>query len=65
MKSNKYISMVIKYTEKLEKNINSELHEGTKWKHKTEQKMYWKNTSQKNNRCYDSNLLHLWQSLRV
>ena len=29
-KVNKYISMVIKYTEKLETNIKSELHEGTK-----------------------------------
>ena len=29
-KINKYISMTIKYTEKLERNIKSELHEGTK-----------------------------------
>ena len=36
-KVNKYISMVIKYTEKLETNIKSELHEGTKWIHKTKQ----------------------------
>ena len=28
--------MMIKYTEKLETNIKSELHEGTKWIHKTE-----------------------------
>ena len=46
-KVNKYISMVIKYTEKLETNIKSELHEGTKWIYKTKQKMYFKNTSQK------------------
>ena len=40
--------MVIKYTEKLETNIKSELHEGTKWIHNTkQQKMYCKNTSQK------------------
>ena len=39
--------MMIKYTEKLETNIKSELHEGTKWIHKTKQKMYCKNTSQK------------------
>ena len=39
---------MIKYTEKLETNIKSELHEGTKWIHKTKQKkMYWKNISQK------------------
>ena len=37
-KVNKYISMVIKYTEKLETNIKSELHEGAKWIHKTKQK---------------------------
>ena len=30
--------MVIKYTEKIETNIKSELHEGTKWIHKTKQK---------------------------
>ena len=30
--------MMIKYTEKLETNIKSELHEGTKWIHKTKQK---------------------------
>ena len=29
-KVNKYISMIIKNTEKLETNIKSELHEGTK-----------------------------------
>ena len=62
-KVNKYISVVIKYTEKSETNIKSELHEGTKWIHKTKQK---KNVLQKyftkNSRCYDSNL-HLWQSL--
>ena len=37
-KINKYISMMIKYTEKIETNIKSELHEGTKWIHKTKQK---------------------------
>ena len=37
-KVNKYISMMIKYTEKLETNIKSKLHEGTKWIHKTKQK---------------------------
>ena len=37
-KGNKYISMMIKYTEKLETNIKSELHEGTEWIHKTNQK---------------------------
>ena len=36
---NKYISMMIKYTEKLETNITSESHEGTKWIYKTKQKM--------------------------
>ena len=55
-KVNKYISMVIKYTKKLETNIKSELHEGTKWIHKTKQKMYCKHTSHKNSRCHDSNL---------
>ena len=30
--------MMIKYTEKLEANIKSELHEGTKWIHKTKRK---------------------------
>ena len=35
---NKYISMMIKYTKILETNIKSELHEGTKWMHKTKQK---------------------------
>ena len=39
---------MIKYTEKLETNFKSELHEGTKWIHKTKQKkMYCQNTSQK------------------
>ena len=40
---------MIKYTEKIEKTIKSELHEGTKWVHKSKQtkKMYWKNTWQK------------------
>ena len=54
--------MMIKYTEKLETNIKSELHEGTKWIHKTKQN---KNILQKyftkNSRGYYSNL-HLWQS---
>ena len=39
--------MVIKYTEKLETNIKSELHEGAQWIHKTKQKQYCKKTSQK------------------
>ena len=57
-KIKKYISMMIKYTEKLETNIKSELHEGTKWIHKTKQK----NVLQKYfTKGYDSNL-HLWQS---
>ena len=29
---------MIKYTEKLETDIKSELHEGTTWKHKRKQK---------------------------
>ena len=50
-------------TEKLETNIKSELHEGTKWIHKTKQKhVLQKYFTKKNSRCYDSNL-HLWQSL--
>ena len=45
---NKYISMMIKYIKILETNIKSELHEGTKWIHKTKQKKkYCKNTSPK------------------
>ena len=54
--------MMIKYTEKLETNIKSELHEGTKWIHKTKQKHVLQKYFTKNSRCYDSNL-HLWQSL--
>ena len=60
-KVNKYISMMIKYTEKLETNIKSELHEGTKWIHKTKKNVLQKYFT-KNSRGYDSNL-HLWQSL--
>ena len=61
-KVNKYIIMMIKYTEKLETNIKSELHEGTKWIHKTKQRHVLQKYFTKNSRCYDSNL-HLWQSL--
>ena len=55
--------MMIKYTEKLETNIKSELHEGTKhakWIHKTKQKNVLQKYFTKNSRGYDSNL-HLWQ----
>ena len=49
---------MIRYTEKLETNIKSELHEGTKCrKHKTKpKKMYCKKYFTKNNCGYDSNL---------
>ena len=53
---------MIKNTEKLETNIKSELHKGTKWIHKTKQKHVLQKYFTKNSRCYDSNL-HLWQSL--
>ena len=61
-KVNKYISMMIKYTEKLETNIKSELLEGTKWIHKTKQKNVLQKYFTKNSRGYNSNL-HLWRSL--
>ena len=54
-KVNKYISMMINYTEKLETNIVSELHEGTKWIHKTKQKNVLQKYCTKNSRGYDSN----------
>ena len=55
---------MIKNTEKLETNIKSELHEGTKWIHKTKQKHVLQKYFTKNSHCYDSNL-HLWQSLDI
>ena len=53
---------MIKYTKKLETNIKSELHEGTKWIHKAKQKNVLQKYFTKNSRGYDPNL-HLWQSL--
>ena len=56
--------MMIKNTEKLETNIKSELHEGTKWIHKTKQTHVLQKYFTKNSHRYDSNL-HLWQSLDI
>ena len=55
---------MIRYTEKLETDIKSELHEGTKWIRNTKQKKLLQKYFTKNSRGYDLNLL-LWQSLHI